>query len=185
MTEVLVISSNKDACGLGVVDVATGSMVCNNFKNCIADSGALCSIGSSSSSYSGQGSSGDFIAVAQAKKPVIHIWQWGKPQVAFQCHVQEIVTCLASDISGTFLLGGTKKGWIYCWNIGTGELLNIWQAHFKSVTRLQLSKNGQFCVSVSEDGMGRAWDMAKVLDLSERIRNPTGKQSVTPYRYRS
>ncbi len=182
MAEIVIVSSNKESCGMGVVDVATGSMVCNSFKNCIADAGALCTIGSSSSSYSGQGSSGDYIVAAQSKKPVIHIWQWGKSQALMVCHVQEIITSLASDSTGTFLVGGTRKGWVYCWNIASGELVNIWQAHFKTVTRLYISKNGQFCISASEDGMGRAWDMSKVLDVSERIKNLGGKQTITPYR---
>lgn len=41
---------------------------------------AICSVGGPSS-FSGQGSSGDYVVVAQSKKPQINVWQWGKPQV--------------------------------------------------------------------------------------------------------
>jgi len=63
-----------------------------NFKQCISDSGgSICSVGTSI--FSGSGSN-EFIAVAQANKPSIHVYQWNKPQVQMQCHLQETVSCL-------------------------------------------------------------------------------------------
>ena len=182
MEEVLIVTAGKETAGMGVINVRTGSSLCSNFKNCIAEAGTLCFIGSTTSSYSGSGSSGDYIAVAQAKKPSIHIWQWGKPQVHLQCHVQEIVTALAADPTGTFLFAGTKKGWIYCWELSTGELLNTFQAHFKAVTRISLTGCGSsYCISVSEDGTGRAWEMHKILDIAEAYKH-IGRHSLTPFR---
>lgn len=167
---------------MGVIDLRTGCSLTSNFKNCIAEAGALCAVGSSTSSYSGYGSSGDYIAVAQAKKPSIHIWQWGKPQVHLQCHVQEIVTALTVDASGAFLLAGTLKGWIYCWEMSTGELINTFQAHFKAINRISVTKIGApFCISVSEDGTGRAWEMHKILDISEAYKH-VGRHSLAPFR---
>jgi pre-rRNA-processing protein IPI3 len=182
MEEALVLTSGKEAAGMGVINVRTGSAVCAAFKNCIAEAGALCAIGSSSSSYSGYGSSGDYIAVAQAKKPCINIWQWGKPQAHFQCHIQEIVTSLVADPLGAFLFAGTQKGWIYCWELSTGELVSSFQAHFKAITRLCVTKVGApFCVSLSEDGTGRAWELHKILDVAESYKH-VGRQSITPFR---
>lgn len=181
MEEVLVLTSSKDASGMGVIDTRTGSTLCS-FKQCIAEAGALCSIGSSTSSHSGYGSSGDFLAVAQAKKPCINIWQWGKPQVHLQCHVQEITTALAADPLGAFIFAGTMKGWIYCWELSTGELVSAFQAHFKAITRIMVSKVGPpFLISVAEDGTGRAWEMHKILDFSESYKH-VGRQSMTPFR---
>lgn len=182
MAEVVVFSSSKDSCGLGVLDVATGSSVASSFKNCIADAGTMCTVGSSESSYSGRGSGGDFIAVSQSKKPLIHVWQWGKPQPFLQCHVQEIVTALGSDSTGTFLIGGTQKGWIHCWNTATGELVNMWQAHFREVKRIYVTKNNQYIVSSSEDGGTRVWETSKVLDISERLKTGTIKGNILPFR---
>ena len=183
MEEALVLTSSKESAGMGVIDVRTGSALSAGFKNCIAEAGALCAIGSSTSSYSGYGSSGDYLAVAQSKKPCINIWQWGKPQAHFQCHIQEIVTALTADPTGAFLFAGTMKGWIYCWELSTGELLNAFQAHFKAITRIIVTKCGApFCISVSEDGTGRVWEQHKILDISESYKH-VGKQSITPFRY--
>lgn len=183
MAEVLLFTSSKDSCGIGVLDVATGSNVGSSFKNCIADAGAMCTIGSSESSYSGRGSGGDFIAVSQSKKPLIHVWQWGKPQPVFQSHVQEIITALGSDSTGTYLVGGTQKGWIHIWNTATGELINMWQAHLKDVCRIYVTKNNQFIVSASVDGVTRVWETSKVLDVSERLKTGVIKSNILPYRY--
>lgn len=182
MEECLILTSSKEAAGMSVIDVRTGSAVCSSFKNCIAEAGAMCMIGSSTSSYSGYGSAGDYIAVAQSKKPCINIWQWGKPQAHFQCHIQEIVTALACDSLGGFLYAGTTKGWIYCWELATGELISAFQAHFKAITRLNISSTGvPFCISVSDDGTGRAWELHKVLDSAESYKH-VGRQSITPFR---
>lgn len=182
MAEALILTSNKEAAGMSVIDVRTGSSLCAGFKNCIAEAGALCAIGSSNSSYAGYGSSGDYLAVAQAKKPCINIWQWGKPQAHFQCHIQEIVTTLAADPQGAFLFAGTQKGWIYCWELATGELITAFQAHFKAITRIAVSKVGlPFCISVAEDGTGRAWELHKMLDIAEAYKH-VGRQSISPFR---
>ena len=181
MTEVLVFSSSKDACGLGVLDVSTGSSIGIAFKNCIADAGTMCTLGYNESSYSGRGSSGDYIAVSQSKKPLIHLYKWGTQVPFAQYHIQEIVTAMAADASGTFLIGGTKQGWIHCWNTSTGELVNMWQAHYKDVTRIYVTKNNQYIISSATDGVTRAWDLTKVLDISERGRTKS-KVSVTPFR---
>lgn len=182
MEEALILTSGKDAAGMGIIDLRTGSALCSNFKNCLAEAGAVCTIGSSTSSYSGYGSAGDYIAVAQSKKPSINIYQWGKPQVHFQCHIQEIVTAIATDPMGAFLIAGTMKGWIYCWELSSGELINTFQAHFKAITRISVTKIGApYCISVSEDGTGRAWELHKILDSAETYKN-FGKHSLTPFR---
>lgn len=135
--EILLVTSYKET-GAAAIDIQTG--VSHLFKDCLADTGTLTLLGSHQS-YSGHGSS-DYIAIAQSKKPVIHLWQWGKSQVQMQCHQQEIITALVADPNGNFLMGGSKTGRIYVWNIPNGHLLFVWQAHFKNITRLKLSSRG-------------------------------------------
>jgi pre-rRNA-processing protein IPI3 len=149
-----------------VLDVHRAGAPLITFKNCTSDAHCICAVGGSSS-YSGVGSGGDYLVASQSKKPVLNVYQWGKPQPHQQCHIQEITTALACEQTGTYLLGGTKKGWIYCWEVGTGALLTSWQAHFKAVTKILFTTCGQFAVSCSEDGMVRAWDFAAVLSAQD------------------
>ena len=53
MNEVVIVTSSKDAGGIGVYDLATGTPVSTNFKNCVADAGAVCLLGGPSA-YSGK-----------------------------------------------------------------------------------------------------------------------------------
>lgn len=169
ISEVILITSAKDSGGIAALDLNTGTPVCPNFKNCVADPGSVCLVGGVSSFSGVSFRGGDYIVVAQSKKPVINVWQWNKPQVHMQIHVQEIVTSLTSDATGTYLLGGGKKGWIYIWNVTTGVLLKSWQAHFKEISRLNVSLDGALCVSASFDGMAKAWNLSSFLDGSDML----------------
>ena len=165
-TECIVVTSNVDGCkGVSVLD-RTGSSLANNFKDCLVDTGAFCMVGGNSS-FGGNGVCGDYLVAAQSKKPIINVYHWGKSQVHYQCHVQEITTSVAADPSGTYLLGGTKRGWMYCWELSSGKLLNSFQAHFKAITSLKCSSRGEFFISGGEDGMVRAWDIADMLNSSK------------------
>ena len=187
MDEVLILTSSKDSGGgVAVLDLKTCTPICGNFKNSIADAGgsAAC-LGSGLSSFGGAGSCGDYLAVAQSKKPTINIYQWCKPQVLYQCHLQEIMVSVAADPSGRYFVGGSKKGWLYLWELSTGALINSWQAHFKSVTRVQFTRCGGYCMSVSEDGMARCWEIMQFVDTSNSLvdgSSATSRRSVTPYR---
>jgi pre-rRNA-processing protein IPI3 len=178
-SEVVLIASKSDGCGACALQVSTCTPVYSSFKNCIVDAGTMCKIAFSASSYSGSGSCGDFLAMAQSGKTSINIYQWGKPQVHMQCHTQEIVTALCSDpLHGNFLIGGTKRGWIYVWDVSTGALVRLWQAHFKSVKKLLITKNSQYCISVSEEGMAKAFDLTRCLEIDDLSRNNT----LSPYK---
>lgn len=189
MIEVVIVTSSKDSGGgVAILDLATCTPVCTNFKNCIAETGSACLLGNGVSSFSGNGSSGDYIAVAQSKKPTINIYQWGKPQALYQCHVQEITSALASDKLGRYICAGSKKGWCTFWELSTGLLLNSFQAHFKAVTKVEFTACGGYCVTAGEDGMARVWEVAQIVDQSENVGrmgasiSVSSKRSITPYR---
>jgi hypothetical protein len=70
MNEVVIVTSSKDSGGgVAILDLATCTPVCSNFKNCIAETGTACLVGSGVSSFSGNGSSGDYIAGKENRIP--------------------------------------------------------------------------------------------------------------------
>jgi len=102
--------------------------------------------------------------VAQSKKPSICIYQWGKSQVHMTCHIQEVVTALSIDRYNMYLLGGSKKGIVYLWEIFTGRLLTTWQAHFKDISKLKCSTSSDFFCTASVDGTARAWNLGTIFN---------------------
>ena len=178
MDEMILALASGDLGGMCACDLRNGGTVMT-FKNCSSDSaGSICTIGGSSS-FSGMGVSSDYVAVAISKKPVIHIYAWGKPQPLMQCHVQEIITALASDLPGQVLVGGSRSGRMFCWDICSGALLAMWQGHFKSITRIQVTKCGYFVVTVSDDAYVKVWDLPLILDV--HCENSSGKP-IPPFR---
>lgn len=104
-----------------------------------------------------------------------------------QCHIQEITTSVASDPTGTYLIGGTKSGRLYWWDICSGDLMASFQGHFKAITVAQFTKCGLYLVTASLDGMVRMWDTIDVVaattaGLGEETSSRTKNAMFTPYR---
>jgi pre-rRNA-processing protein IPI3 len=180
MDEVLILTSSKDTSGMMMVDM-NGSAVGPAFKQCLTDQGGLALVGGDSS-FAGRGECVDYIVAAQSRKPVVNLYCFGKPQVHMQFHLQEIVSAVAADPSGTFLAAGSRSGRLYVWNISDGILLRTWQAHFRAVTTLSFTSDSTFVVTASEDGMGRLWDVAMVVDAKFRSTAQHTNKSIQPFR---
>lgn len=178
MEELILVTSSKNANGISVVDFHTGAInLCSNLKNNVADPGTMCTIGGFSS-FSGNNSAvSDYICVAQAKKSTVGVWSWGKGQVQMQCHVQEVLTSLSADRWGSFVIGGSKKGNLYIWEVSTGHLLLSFQAHFKEILRVKCCPNKDMLASCSGDGSARIWDLMALIDVTNIER-----QSQAPFR---
>jgi peroxiredoxin len=74
----------------------------------------------------------------------------------------------------------------FSWGVGgfvlSGELLCSWQAHFKGITRLKVTS--LFCVSVAEDGVGKMWEMHKIVDqYYNGSASGNGKFTISPFRF--
>lgn len=161
---ILLVAGSKDTAGFCELDMA-GVVQSSNYKTVSARRNSVTLIGKDSSAFSGMSPyQTDYIAAAQSEKPSIALFQRGKSSPLFQCPMQEIVNCLTTDVAGTFLISGTRRGYIYIHDVRSGDLLYLWQGHLKAVSKLQCSADGQFLVSVGEDGLGRAWNLAQVLD---------------------
>lgn len=109
----------------------------------------------------------DFFASTQAGKPSIHLYNWARDAPVFRCAMGENITCLASSRpESTYIAGGSASGKLYLWEIGTGELLRIWQAHYKPVTAMTWSSCGTLLATSGADGIIHVWDVLSLLDAA-------------------
>ena len=182
----MIVNGVKDGVECLLVVDGENKSVHGSFKDSQPSGAAATCLISGGSSYSGLGSQGDVLLTAQKNNAAIHVHQWNKPQTHVLCRIQEVLASLACDYTGTFLIGGTKKGWLYCWEVGTGKLLNFWQGHFKTVRRIYFTKaKSPILITASEDGIAKAWDMADVLtasSASSSSSNHHGSISVQPFK---
>jgi WD40 repeat protein len=109
------------------------------------------------SGYSGLGSSGDYMIAAHNNNTMINISYLNRSKTLLQCRLQESLTSVVVDSMGIYLYGGTKQGNIYMWELGTGRVIKIWQAHWKTVHRLCITQDNHLLITGSEDGTGECF----------------------------
>lgn len=106
----------------------------------------------------------DHVAVAQAGKLALHLFSWGKDVPALKCHVAEPMGPVASTSCGNFLFAGGVSGKVYVWDVKTGELVLVFDAHYKAVSALALTSDDSHLVSAGEDAVVHVWRLADILD---------------------
>lgn len=189
MDFVILVAGSKDSSGYCEID-SSGIAQTTNYKQSVAKKNCVALIGRDGSSFSGISThQGDYLAVAQAEKPAVVLYQRGKSSPLYQCPMQEIVNCLTTDTTGTYLYSGTRKGYIYIHDLRTGELITTWQAHLKGISKLLLSGDGQFLVSVGDDGLGRCWNIPTIVDSALtnqhgllKVNKSNDNRLLTPFR---
>eukprot|EP00128_Syssomonas_multiformis_P006609 Colp12_sorted_trinity150504_noHs@24117 len=102
----------------------------------------------------------EYLAVAQNDKPAIHVWYWQKDQAVHKFIVPEKLQCLAASPDGLYLVGGSATGKCYLWEMPTGLLLRIWEAHFKTITVVRFSDDGDSIFTGGEDAAVYMWRLA-------------------------
>lgn len=77
------------------------------------------------------------------------------------------------------MFGGGKSGKIYVWALGSGVLLNVFEAHFREVTCLSVTSDGACLVSGGDDGVVHAWMVSALVDSSVAARKPVALHTWT------
>ena len=175
-------SSSGATTGLAAFDMRGGGGVVASFKNCTAQPGAMCTI-KGSSAFSGLGSyTAEYIAVSDTKKATINIYTWGKPQPLMQCHIHEVATAIVTDVRGAYLFAGCKTGKMTCWDLSNGDILKSWQAHYKTISRVQVTNCSSFVISSSDDGSVKVWDFPSIVDVLFKDTGTSRGDTVKPFR---
>lgn len=143
---------------------------------------------------------GEYLLVSCQGKPAIQVLSWqGKTSIQTAQNSTSNVTNLPSAVgltlplqesfitmcvnsTGQFLLGGTRKGNLYVYNLASGELIKvILGAHFQAITVLKSSLGGDnigkssYVISASDDSSVKLWDWVDLVD-----KNSNNKQ-VKPF----
>ncbi|KAJ1972175.1 Pre-rRNA-processing protein ipi3 [Dimargaris verticillata] len=109
----------------------------------------------------------------QAERPVFHGYAWRKDQAFLKFACPEKITAVASSPCSRWVVAGSVTGKLYLWEASTGRLAQIWDAHYKAVTRIRFSRDAAAIVSGSEDAVVCVWSLADVLEpLGNRDNGP-------------
>jgi len=121
------------------------------------------------------GSNG-LVAAAQAHKAQLKFMSTRKAQQVScrECSCPELLRGLAGTADGAYCAGGAAAGKCYVWDVASGALLRQWDAHYKAVTVLAFTDDGQLLITASEDAYVHVWRVARLVGVSpaERERPP-------------
>ncbi|KAI9459038.1 WD40 repeat-like protein [Russula earlei] len=115
---------------------------------------------------------GGLILSAQRDKSLLHVYSFQKDQVFLKVVLPERLSCLSVDRRGQFCAAGTAQGRIYIWEIASGIMYNSWEAHYRQVTVLRFTPDGEALLSGSEDSGITVWSVFRLLDDSLRSEIP-------------
>lgn len=164
--DTLIIGSSQDT-SMFVVDPNCGSTL-YTFKSGSPSPHGLLSIPQS-----------DAIVACQYNKLAIHMWVWSKDAPVFKCHIAEKLGPIVVTPCGNYLFAGAKSGKIYAWYVPSGELLKVWDAHYKAVSALAFTSDSFYLVSGGEDSVINVWS---IVDLLDTTRDTTMYSGMKPFR---
>lgn len=120
--------------------------------------------GNDSSNFVSNSMKGNSKGAVQA----LHIYRWNMTSPLYRCRMPEPIEVIVSTIDGLYVFGGAKcSGNIYVWQVSTGQLIHAFEAHYKGITALCVSSDGNYLVSGSEDTILKVWLMGDLLDSGE------------------
>ncbi|KAI9598981.1 quinon protein alcohol dehydrogenase-like superfamily [Syncephalis fuscata] len=103
------------------------------------------------------------IYAAQADKAMMHVYQFEKDQPFIKFTIPEAGSAVVVSHSGIYCAMGTNTGRIYVWEVTSGTLLRVIDAHFKTVNVLRFTDDDAALVSGSADATVKVWLMGGVV----------------------
>ena len=99
-------------------------------------------------------------------KPQAVIHYPTKAQPRFRCSMPEKMLSVDISSNGVYAVGGGVSGKLYIWQVASGALMRIFDAHYKGVNAVKFTPCSGYVVSGSEDAIVKSWSLAHVLDVT-------------------
>jgi len=78
----------------------------------------------------------------------------------------EKMPALAMSHSGTYCVGGSVTGKLYVWEVASGELLRVFDAHYGKINVLRFTDDDALLLSGGEDATVNVWELGALLNES-------------------
>eukprot|EP00937_MAST-01D_sp_MAST-1D-sp2_P006955 g6955.t1 len=159
----VILASSPAHDGLFALDPTTGGAV-SAYSNNACRTGGVAVIGGRASD--GAPANG-YVVAAQANAPALHVWTWptGRAAPYLRCATQERMATVAATPDGAYLAAGAAaSGKVYLWCVATGELLRVFDAHYRAITALCFTDDGALLLSAGADAVAHAWSLGDLID---------------------
>eukprot|EP01132_Coremiostelium_polycephalum_P002099 gene2099-2587_t len=150
--------ASKDDPSVYVYDLRNGTLQ-TTFQHSQSDVNGLCMIGD------------EYFATSQYNKAMLHVYSWKKDQPLYKTPIQERGGPICCTNDGNYCAMGTSSGSVYIWEIATGTLLRIWEAHYNKITCISFTKDDFYLVTCGDDGIINCWSLENILDRELTLLN--------------
>ncbi|KTW28903.1 hypothetical protein T552_01531 [Pneumocystis carinii B80] len=107
----------------------------------------------------------NYVFCSQREKPILHIYCWEKESIYQKMVIPEILTAFAVSHDVYWAVGGTIQGKIYVWQITSGNLMFVHEAHYQKIAAITFVMDDGFFLTGSEDCYLCLWSLSDILDL--------------------
>ncbi|KAJ3084656.1 WD repeat-containing protein 18 [Rhizoclosmatium hyalinum] len=103
------------------------------------------------------------VFLAHPIKNQVLVWAWAKESSpAAKMSVPEQITALALSHNGKWIVGGGVSGRVYMWELATGHMIAMYDAHFKPIKVVAFSVDDSAFVTAGDDAFAHVWLVARV-----------------------
>ncbi|KAI8364741.1 quinon protein alcohol dehydrogenase-like superfamily [Radiomyces spectabilis] len=167
-TEVAVTASNTDST-IYVWDIRSGSTLFS-FKQSHSPKGGFALV-----PKRGQALETGAIITTQTDRAVLNVYGWQRDQVLHKMPTTEKMVSVAASNQGTYAAAATASGRVYLWHLATGNLVRIFEAHYRRITRLAFTSDDQALITASEDATVNVWLMAQLLMVDDEFNDNSSR----------
>ncbi|KAJ3265640.1 WD repeat-containing protein 18 [Chytriomyces hyalinus] len=101
--------------------------------------------------------------IALPTKSIVLCWVWGKEaSPACKLAVPEVLSALCFSNNSLWVVGGGVSGRVYMWEISTGNMVAMYDAHFKPIKTIAFSADDSAFVTAGDDAFAHTWLVARV-----------------------
>ncbi|CAG8520349.1 5723_t:CDS:2, partial [Racocetra persica] len=144
LTELVLATSLSDS-NIQVWDFRTGTLLTSFKQNkCYQHGLALIP-------FPGQPNRVGLVIAAQTDKALLHVYSWQKDQPYLKFICPEKLVSVTISNQGAYCACGTDNGKIYIWELSTGILCRVYDAHYKKISVLKFTNDDTALISGSED----------------------------------
>lgn len=108
------------------------------------------------------------ILASETQKTMVQVWTTDTDKPVSKISV-EAINAFAFDESQSFLIGGSKSGNIFIWEVPTGTLLRKFPAHSEEIIKVSVDEN-MYITSATRTSI-RSWKLINIFNSEPEVKH--------------